>query len=235
MKVSLSAVIMAHPSRAAFVEQLQERLEIPVVWDERNDRWDTGKRAMMAYDPACTHHVVVQDDIIPCHDLLAGLERALGHIPPDVPLCGYVGLYSPGIPRISAAIAMAEQRGASFLTMQTLNWGPLVAVPTESIEQMIAWGERLSHIPNYDRRLSRYWHLGKRRRIWYTWPSLVDHRVSDSLVPGRAKASLVNPGGRVAHTFIGEDRSAMDIPWTGPVVHAADVDGGDLLATDGWA
>lgn len=61
--VALSVAVMAHPARAAFVDELTGLLDRPakVVWDERQDRWDTGRRAMLAYDPACTHHLVVLD------------------------------------------------------------------------------------------------------------------------------------------------------------------------------
>jgi hypothetical protein len=68
MSVTLSVAIMAHPKRAALVDGILARLDrddVPVIWDEQGSRWDTGRRAMLAYDPSCTHHVVIQDDIIP--------------------------------------------------------------------------------------------------------------------------------------------------------------------------
>jgi hypothetical protein len=48
--VTLSVVFMAHPSREAQVAEIQSRLDrpdIPIVWDERNNRWDTGRRSML--------------------------------------------------------------------------------------------------------------------------------------------------------------------------------------------
>jgi hypothetical protein len=190
-----------------------------VAWDQGEGRWDTGRRAMLAHDPDCTHHVVIQDDIIPCRDLLAGIETALACVGENVPLCGYVGHYRNRIPLISDAVYMADAERASFVTMHTLNWGPCIVVPTAFIPDMIDYCDQLTHIPNYDRRLSRYWENERHTRIWYTWPSLVDHRRDEpSTVPGRIHAKS---DGRTASRFLGRDRSALDVDWTGPVVHAA--------------
>ena len=70
---------MAHPRRADMVAQLQAELDRPVkvVWDEVNDRHDTGIRAIEAFDPSASHHLVIQDDCVVPSDLLAGIERAL--------------------------------------------------------------------------------------------------------------------------------------------------------------
>jgi hypothetical protein len=223
--ITLSASIMAHPKRAAFIPELLEWLGdfgIPVVWDERNDRWDTGRRSMLAYDPACSHHAVIQDDVLPCKDLLAGLTKALEYAPADAPVCGYVGAKRPNAPLVNAAVLSAAAQKASWITMHTLNWGPLICVPTNIIPEMIAYCDPLTTIANYDRRLSRYWELRRGVRIWYTWPPLVDHRDGPSMVEGRVNTVHHSSGRgcRVAHSFIGQDRSALDCDWTGPVVHA---------------
>jgi len=217
----VSLAMMAHPARKASVERILAILdrECPVVWDEKNDRWDTGKRAMLAYDPEATHHVVIQDDVLVCRDLCAGLERALAHIPPDAPLCGYVGRVRPQTEAVLRAVAAARKAHASFIVMRCLNWGPLVAVPTGVIPEMVAHGDTLRRVPNYDRRLSRFFELEERRSVWYTWPSLVDHADGPSMVKGRfATDREREPRARVAHEFIGEQASALDIDWTGQII-----------------
>lgn len=223
MKITLSAAIMAHPARQAQVDYLHQHLdrEVPVVWDQIQNRWDTGKRAMLAFDPDCTHHVVIQDDVLVCRDLLAGIEMALACVPEDVAVCGYLGRLRPHANRTHSLAAACKREKASWCTMHTLNWGPLIVVPTAVIPEMIAYSDPLDFIPNYDRRLSRYFDLGIRRRVWYSWPSLVDHADGPSLVPGRGgtdRAKAVHT--RVAHLFLGEDVSALDVDWSGPVVHA---------------
>jgi len=223
MTVTISAVMMAHPKRKELAESIVSQLDrdVPIIWDEKNSRWDTGKRAMLAYDPDCTHHAVIQDDVLVCRDLFAGLEVALSHIPDNVPVCGYVGRVRPYAEMVTNAARRARTLGASWLTMHTLNWGPLIVVPTDIIPEMIAHCDRLRDIPNYDRRLSRYWELERHLPIYYTWPSVVDHADGPSLVPGRIGTDRGrHKRNRVAHTFVGEDASALDIDWTGVVVNA---------------
>lgn len=225
--VTLSVAMMAHPKRRALAEQILSRLDrqdVQVVWDEKDNRWDTGRRAMLAYDPACSHHAVIQDDVLVCRDLFAGLRVALEHVPDNVPVCGYVGRVRPYAEMVTLAAMRARAQGASWLQMHTLNWGPLIAVPTREIPDMIEHCDKLTEIANYDRRLSRFWELVRKVPIWYTWPSLVDHADGPSLVKGRfgvdRSGRMVS---RVAHSFIGEDSSALDVDWTGLAIDAEHV------------
>lgn len=207
--MSLSCTIMAHPSRASMVDDLLSSLDrsVPVTWDRINDRHDTGIRAIEAFDPGCSHHLVLQDDAVVCRDLIAGVERALRYIPQDEPMCLYVGKVKPFAIEISRAVAKAD--GASWLTMQGIYWGVGIVLPTAHIPELAAWyrtdGRR---IKNYDRRVSAWYGL-RNARVWYPWPCLVDHRDTDSLVPGHGR-------GRFAHSFL--DGSALDADWTGPIV-----------------
>jgi hypothetical protein len=217
--LTVSWAIMAHPKRAALVELLHEELgapDIPVVWDRKDDRWDTGRRSMLAYDPACSYHAVIQDDVIPALDLVAGLPKILERLPETAPLCGYVGTVRPAVTEIGHACREAERLRASFIRMHTLNWGPLIVVPTAAIEEMIRYCDPLREIANYDRRLSRYWELARREPIWYTWPAVVDHRDGPSLVPGRNGAHRNGGGSRVARKFLAG--SVLEANWDGEVV-----------------
>jgi hypothetical protein len=202
---------MCHPKRAGFVGDLQDALDAPstVIWDERDDRWHTGRRAMLAYDPAATHHLVVQDDALVCRDLVAGLTQAVRFVPERAPVCLYVGRVRPMRDRVRQAALEADRAKANWLVMRDLNWGVAVCVPTDVIDEMITEVDRQS-IPNYDSRMSGYF---ARRGIpvYYTWPSLVDHRDAPSLVHGRGS-------GRVAHRFIGRETSALDVNWSGVTV-----------------
>jgi len=219
----LSVAMMAHRKRSAQVKAILGRLdrECTVVWDEKGDRWDTGRRAMLAYDPKATHHAVIQDDVLVCRDLFAGLERALAKVPAGSPLCGYIGKVRPGAEMVRACIEKAEASQASWVTMHTLNWGPLVVVPTACIPEMIAYCDKLRNIPNYDRRLSRYFELQAGIRTWYPWPSLVDHADGPSVVTGRMGTDRANGNrARIAWNFLGEEASALELDWGGPVIDA---------------
>lgn len=215
--MSVSCAVMAHPSRKGMVDELLADLDRPVkvVWDEINDRHDTGIRAVEAYDPSCTHHLVLQDDVVPCRDLLAGVERALTHVPGDVPVSLYVGRVRPFRRAVERAAVQAE--GASWITMAGIYWGPAIVLPTAVIDELSPWF-RASTIQNYDRRLSK-WFKNQGLPCWYTWPSLVDHRGDRSLV--RPSTAV-----RRAHRFLGVDVSALSVDWTGPRV---DMDGTERM------
>lgn len=203
----LSVAIMAHPKRQAFVEDLQGHFpEAEVVWDRRNDRWDTGRRSLLAFDPKASHHLVIQDDALPCRDLLPALEQAVKHSG-EHPLGLYVGHASMDV--LNAVKAAREDGGPPWLAMEGPWWGPGIVFPTEQIRDIVAWGDNQPRIPNYDRRITRFY-ASRGIECWYTLPSLVDHRpgeVNPSLVPGRTSLN------RVAQWFIG-DGSPLEIDWS---------------------
>jgi hypothetical protein len=207
---------MAHQKRAAFVPELEQALDrsATVVWDDgSNSRWGTGRRALLAYDPEATHHLVIQDDAVIPRDLTAGVEAALHHVPEGAPLCLYVGKVRPYREMVTEYVARAAA-GVSWLVMDRLNWGVAIVIPTNVIDDLVAYCDALS-IPNYDSRISK-WFEAHGTPVWYPWPSLVDHRESPSLVPGRGHA------GRVAHKFIGADASALAIDYTGEALRLPD-------------
>lgn len=210
--VSLSAQIMAHPSREAMVDTLLASLDRPVgvTWDRVNDRHDTGVRALEAHDPDATHHLVLQDDTLPCRDLLAGIEKALGHVPEGCPASFYIGRVRPFRKAVEKAVTHAGE-DASWVVMDGIYWGPAICVPTKVLPELTEWfrgpGKRVT---NYDRRVSR-WFEKQALRCWYSWPSLVDHQGDESIVWDRTAV-------RRAHRFHGATSSALDVGWDGAVV-----------------
>lgn len=215
MSVRLSACVMAHPRRAEMVEGLHAALDwqVPVVWDRRGDRHDTGIRAMEAFDPAATHHLVIQDDVVPCRDLLAGVQRALAHVPDGCPASFYIGRVKPFRRAVQRAVDAAH--GASWIVMDGIYWGPAIVVPTASIPDMAAWwwSPLASQVTNYDRRVSEFFAHHGGARCFYSWPSLVEHRGDESLVSGHTAT-------RSAHRF--HAGSALDLDWSGDVVDMSD-------------
>lgn len=212
----LSVSVMAHQARAHLVDELVDRLGVDadrVTWDRRQDRWDTGRRAMLDHDPDSDWHMVIQDDAMVCRDLLPGLEAALDRVPAGAISCPYVGTRRPMTERVTRAVEEADRAQASWIVLQTLNWGVAIIVPTNTIAEMVAWCDRLT-IPNYDKRVGQYYWRVRNWPTWYTHPSLVDHRD----VP-----SLAGHGpDRRAHRFAGEDTSALDLSWDGERVMALD-------------
>lgn len=204
----ISVAIMAHPSRREFVTALLERLDAPagVVWDERNDRWDTGRRSLLAHDPEATHHLVVQDDAITCRDLVAGVEQITEAVA-DHPIALYTGRARPRTEYVAARVDFAQYRGDAFFEMEGPLWGVGIVLPRELIAPAVEWGDAHPEIANYDIRLARFFE-SRRLSCFYTVPSLLEHRDTPSLVEGR------NGAGRHAFTFIGAGRSALEVDWS---------------------
>lgn len=217
--VRLSVAVMAHPKRARYVEHLLPRLDVedpPVVWDRFNDRWDTGRRALMSYEPDATHHLVVQDDAVPCRDLVQGCARLLEHVPPEAPVGLYVGYARTQPWRFSMVplINLAGRRRAAFLIFEGPWWGQSLIVPTADVPDIVSFGDRHPEIENYDHKIAN-WYARQNIECWYTMPSLVSHRTDGpSLVPGRG-----NGRRRVSAWFHGQQNSALNIDWSKTTIH----------------
>lgn len=212
--IKLSAAIMAHRARERHMPYLLSKLgeETPIVWDEKSDRWDTGRRSMLAYNPEATHHVVVQDDALVCEDFIAGATKALAAVPSDYPVAFYTGRVRPSRELVQRLVNKAKNAHSTWIEWDGPMWGVAVAIPTHQIQPMIEWCDRPAqhNILNYDLRMARYF-MSRRIPCWYSYPSLVSHRTGDgepSLVVGRG-----NSDSRVAHTFIGETASALNVEW----------------------
>lgn len=203
----LSVKIMAHEKRAHLVPELVERLGLTdddVIWDRRNDRWDTGRRAWEAIDQTAEWGMVVQDDAFPCADLIPGLEKALERVPDNVLVSPYIGTRRPVAGRVERAVADAVAAKAAFIEMPSLCWGVAITAPTRIIDEMLPWCD-VQNYPNYDRRIGRFAIDVKRMNTWCTFPSLVDHRDIPSLIG--------HGDGRIAHHFIGAEESALSVDW----------------------
>lgn len=212
----VSASIMAHPDRAPAVAELLAALdrEVPVHWDlegppaGNGDRvWRVAREAWRMFDPSAGYHVLIQDDALPCADFLAGMERALDHVPDHALVCPYLG-QGRNVPRRWAQMAeRADSAGASWVRSYTLMWGVSIAVPTRFIPDMIAWCDRKAGMPD-DMRVGR-WFQRQHIDTWYTWPSLIDHRRGPSLTKHRQVERVArrhHPG------------SALELDWSGPTV-----------------
>jgi hypothetical protein len=203
----LSVKIMAHEKRAHLVPDLVERLGLTdddVIWDRRNDRWDTGRRAWEAIDHTADWGMVVQDDALPCSDLITGMEKALERVPDNVLVTPYIGTRRPSRGKIDRVVQEAAAAKAAFIEMPSLNWGVAITAPTRIIDGMLPWCD-VQQYPNYDRRIGRYAIDVMRMNTWCTFPSLVDHLDIPSLIG--------HGDGRVAHHFIGAETSALSVDW----------------------
>jgi hypothetical protein len=197
-------------------ERLRLRQWEHITWDRISDPWETGARAWRTVAARqADWSMVIQDDTLVCCDLIAAMEAALTHVPEQVIVSPFVGMNQPRgyEQQIAAAVEQANEQGASWIMTGALMWGVAICVPTATIPEMVAWGDRMNRWRSYDKRVGQFY---KRRhyRTWYTWPSLVDHRDVPSLL---AHVNEFHIPERVAHKFIGEDTSALGLDWSGPI------------------
>jgi hypothetical protein len=209
----ISVAVMAHPDRRTMVLDLVGSIDtdVTVVWDEKSNEWDTGRRALLAADRDALYHVVLQDDALVCADLTAGLTHALTRAPRNAMVSLYIGAARPHRSRVSRAIERAAETGCSWVVMPALYWGVGLVFPAALIDEIVRVGDR-TPVLEYDRRLST---VARKMRmpVWYTWPSLCDHLDGPSLLRHDV------PHTRHAHRFEGTDWSALGAHWwDGPVL-----------------
>jgi hypothetical protein len=205
-RTTVSAVVMAHPRRGVWAEQLAADLDCQIVWDRHNELWDTARRAWLSFDPQATHHVVVQDDAVLSADLLDGLRLVAANAG-NRPVGLYFGGTRPRIQETAHRLAEARQAGEAFCEMDGPLWAVAVMIPTGQIGAMVAYGDRKPNIPADDSKMSRFFKsLGV--GCWYTVPSLVDHRWEDN--PSLVGEQATVP--RRAQWFC--NGSALDVDWS---------------------
>lgn len=211
----VSVAVMAHPKRQHHVDgYLLPRLDVEpaVVWDRYGDRWDTGRRALLAYDETADYHVVIQDDTLVSARLAAGVAALAGYVPAGSPIGLYYGSIKPKRPGIARLWERAETEGACWAVLNdSPMWGVGLAFPVGYLDGLVEAADEYRNLASYDRRVARVYQGVDQ---WFPLPSPVDHRShgEPSLVQGRSNNR------RVAYSFLGEDVCAADRDWTGPVV-----------------
>ena len=204
----VSVAVMAHPSRREWAVNLSERLDCRVVWDRRNNVWDTASRAWAAFDRQATHHAVIQDDAVVADHLREALPGIVAWRPRSLIslLTIEVKLKPPDLARYRQTLA---DGGRWFWAHNGLP-GCALIMPVGDIPSMIAAGSGMS-TPHDDQKIMSYFR-SQRRFAWFTVPSLAQHRNQDE------NPSLVNPNRgwrpRQAGAFVGEDFDARTLDFT---------------------
>lgn len=210
--------VQHHPARAYLLPSLIERLDVePEIVGDPNpeDRfpspWRTYRECLYAPPSSATHLLVLQDDVIPCRNLVAACALLAR---PD-PVCLFLG----GAPVRTAVLAKkALARGERFVPVHRAEWVPVVAVlwPVEAAQACLDWTSvnRLPGDPNprSDDAVVGSWARREKVAIWATVPSLVQHAdVEPSLIGRRARAG--RSLWRVAFSWIGEEQDPLQIDW----------------------
>ena len=191
--MNLSVRIVAHERRRKWAEQLSRELDAPVVWDQTNNAWDTHRRALLSAEGS--HVLVIQDDAILSEGVRESVERMIefsGEHP--------VSLFAQSNPRVKA---IARLEPEVWWAGGGPNFGVAVVLPTNHVEGIVRYGD-VTKNRSYDQRLWKYFQA-KKLSCYYTWPSLVDHRLGPSLM-------WTSKHDRPAHNF----GSGLELDWSVP-------------------
>jgi hypothetical protein len=218
--MSVAWRIWAHPVRRAWVHQLAAQLDadVPIVYDENPvpsrdpaQRWAVCQR-LLRTAAADGHEYVgwIQDDAVVCRDFTATVDAALKAATNPIVMSPYTGRGRPDQAAVARAVRAATTGGHPWMSLRSLYWGVAVVMPTSAVEPVLRIGSRSAfrYSPS-DYRVGVVLRDRLGLQTWYTLPSLAEHRDADSLV-GHDK-----PGQeRVAHDFLGTDRSGLEIDWS---------------------
>lgn len=195
MRISLS--IMAHPKRKAAAEALYAELkqykfsDVHIIWDELNDEWHTGKRALSGgMLLASDWHVVIQDDAILSPNFYDNIKNAITALGQKSLISLYTGTSRPLGQRVKAAVEKASD--GEWLQHHQLFWGVGIAIPSDHIEPMLEFVEDIEL--QYDNKIGEFY-CQNGLPVFYCIPSLVDHDDAVGSLLGHGQS----PEPRVAH------------------------------------
>jgi hypothetical protein len=186
--IRLSVAVMHHPSRSALIPDLVQRclpLTARVIEDPdplgRPSALRTAKVAWAAIADGATHHLVIQDDVLPVPGFADQLLAAISQRPEDgVTLC--VNWNSPHNSYLTRRAALA---GSSWGPLSPFEWIPTLglALPAEAAAALAAklaeladdsfWGDDDEAIIDFCKQ--------RGLRVVSTIPHLVDHTDMPSL------------------------------------------------------
>ncbi len=190
----LSIVIMAHPTRAKFIPYLKEKLgDVPVVYDEKNNIWDTCRRAWLAHDLSAEYALVIQDDAIICDNFIEQAETALkeDHI---------YSFFAGKLLASRIRYAMKNKQNVVFAGM-IFNEIALCMLSSRVKDMVHFCDDRQART---DQEIARWARLRK-LQVCYPIPSLVDHRDGKSIyTKNYNRPKPIRP--RKAYFYIGNEK-----------------------------
>lgn len=188
-------MIMAHPKRHEMAKALSEKLgRVPIVWDMKNNLWDTCRRAWLETDPSSEYCLVLQDDAIVPDNFRELAEARLAESEDRV-YSFYAGKM------LGERIEKAKAEGRDHLLEHMIYNEIALCIRGEHVEDMVKFCDDRG--AQNDQQIN-IWAGENGIRIKYVLPSLVDHRDEESIY--RAMTGF-NPGdkGRHAYWYIGNE------------------------------
>lgn len=165
MDNKLNIVIMAHKIRENLIPYLQEKVgHVTIVWDEKNNVWDTCKRAWQAIDRKYEYGLVIQDDALVIDGFRLKAEVVLKED----------NVYSLYLSKLlENKVNLAKVKKIDFVTSTMILNEVAICMPTKYIDEMINYCDKRN--AQNDQQIGK-WAKEKFGKIIYPIPSLVSHR-----------------------------------------------------------
>ena len=209
--MNLAVRIQHNPQRERWTKTLKNILaddssrEIRVITDTQNDLWNSAKITLQSYDAGDTHMMVLQDDVMPCKDLISTAERLIEIMPDET-----ITLFS-----VQECILEAMNTNTHWVKKKIWRMAQCYIMPVPVIDDFLGYAERHIKPEIYfdDDRLAMY-HLAKNKLVWATAPSLVEHLGwNATTLTGYKDGFKFRPEKRMARWFIGFENSGLSIDW----------------------
>ncbi|HEX2910409.1 MAG TPA: hypothetical protein VH186_06340 [Chloroflexia bacterium] len=206
---NLAINIQHTPRRDRWTKALVSLIEdsrVTVVTDETNNLWNGAQQTLTTYTKAHTHMLVLQDDILPCKDLIKTAEQLIELLPDK-----FITLFSN-----KNIILQARAEYKSWALVNKFLMAQAYIMPIPMIEDFLPWAT--THIKPQiyfdDDRLGMYLYYHN-LKAYATSPSLVEHLGwNQSTLSGYKPEHRFLPELRMAKYFIGFEQSGLSVDWT---------------------
>lgn len=195
--MKISVAVMAHNKRKWQARDLYIDLVkypfsyVGITWDQKNEEWDTGKRALQQgiYHKS-DWHIVIQDDALITLDFYNNIVGAITALKEKSLISLYTGTSRPLGKRVKAAVEKAQD--GEWLSFSQLLWGVAILIPTDHIAPMLDFVENIEL--QYDNKIGEFYRQNA-LPVYYCIPSLVEHDDEMGSILGHGQS----PEPRVAH------------------------------------
>ena len=201
---------MHTPKRARWTSSLvlwlTKGYRVRLITDQQQNLWENAVRALTSAEPGDTHLLILQDDILPCRDLIETAQKIIEVLPNEI-----VTLFT------NHPNAQLARRGqVNYLKLRKWLMAQAYIVPVEVAADFVQWCEKNVDPKIYfdDNRWAMYcWY--HHRYVWATVPSLVDHQGwNETMLRNYQPDYQFEPRIRMAQWFIGFENSGLSIDWT---------------------
>lgn len=163
---------MAHPARKQLVGSLLNQLsplDVKVAWDEKNNIWDTCRRAWLLYDKESDWHLVLQDDVILCKDFI---QKVTGLINNNCRNNNIFSLYLGNRNKFKRDVGRLRPKGG-LVIKKNIHHEIALIFPTNRINDMINYCDSLN--PDNDKVINRYV-TNNNLDVIIPLPNLINHK-----------------------------------------------------------